>query len=457
MKNTEFTNLSLPEGTDKIDIEVLNNDFTAIENLLKQHAIIETMTLNGEGVIIGAIGPYIRLQNIDTVQVSIDIGKETFTLVSGENIVIRETAENIGIITSGNVHITYFVNPKTYADKEFYTKKKVDELLSKVEATVEVDAELSETSENPVQNKVITQELASYATTAEVESKVTEKVAEIVAGAPEDFDTLKEMSDWLIQHEDSAATMNSAIQKNAKDITTANTNITKNAEDIATANENITKNTADIATSNENIAKNVEDIATANENIAKNVDDITANLKAINIVANQSAKNLLKPDQNPHTAVLAGVTFKIDDSGIVTANGTASKTEPAIFHYTTFANGFSEKKKYILTGCPAGGSESKYSLSGWYTDTWNSFHNSRDFGEGQIVTIDANRPLLFRIVIAKGYTVENLVFKPMLRPIEITDDTYIPYAPTNRELYEQINTLLARIEALETATTEGGE
>lgn len=175
MKNTDFMNLSLPEGADKIDIEILNNDFTAIENLLKQHAIIETMTLNGEGVIVGAIGPYIRLQNIDTAQVSVDIGKETYTLASGENVIIRETAENIGIITSGNVHITYFVNPKTYADKEFYTKKKVDELLKNVEATIEVDAEMSETSENPVQNKVITAELASYATTAEMESKLNDK------------------------------------------------------------------------------------------------------------------------------------------------------------------------------------------------------------------------------------------------------------------------------------------
>lgn len=155
MRNTDFMNLSLPEGADKIDVEILNSDFTAIENLLEQHAIIETMTLDGEGVIIGAIGPYIRLQNIDTVQVSVDIGNETYTLASGENVIIRETAENIGIITSGNVHITYFVNPKTYADKGFYTKEKVDELLSNVEATVEVDAELSETSENPVQNKVI--------------------------------------------------------------------------------------------------------------------------------------------------------------------------------------------------------------------------------------------------------------------------------------------------------------
>ena len=40
-----------------------------------------------------------------------------------------------------------------------------------------------------------------------------EKIAEIVAEAPEDFDTLKEMSDWIAGHEESAAAMNTAIQR----------------------------------------------------------------------------------------------------------------------------------------------------------------------------------------------------------------------------------------------------
>ena len=39
-----------------------------------------------------------------------------------------------------------------------------------------------------------------------------EEVAKVVAGAPEQFDTLKEMSDWLLEHEDSAAAMNVEIQ-----------------------------------------------------------------------------------------------------------------------------------------------------------------------------------------------------------------------------------------------------
>ena len=54
----------------------------------------------------------------------------------------------------------------------------------------------------------------AYYTKPQTDAKITEKVAEIVADAPEDFDTLKEMSDWIDSHEDSAAAMNSAIQQN---------------------------------------------------------------------------------------------------------------------------------------------------------------------------------------------------------------------------------------------------
>lgn len=383
-------NLSLPEGADKIDVEILNSDFTAIENLLKQHAIIETMTLNGEGVILGAIGPYIRLQNIDAVQVSIDIGTETFTLGSGENIVIRETAENIGIITSGNVHITYFVNPKTYADKKFYTKGKVDELLSNVEATIEVDAELSETSENPVQNKAITQELANYATTAEVESKVTEKVAEIVAGAPEDFDTLKEMSDWLIKHENSAATMNSAIQKNASDIETANTNIAKNTANITTANKNITKNAEDIATANENIAINQTTLGT-------------------------KCKNLFKLEQSGgYTQTVSGVTYTFNDDGSITASGTLTG-EAAL----NFSEIYLEAGTYRI-------SSSKFFNVQIYKSS-GYVGGSQATPEGKIITINEAGTYSFRWYWGGTGTVVDSTIYPMLTYADVSDVNFEPY------------------------------
>jgi chromosome segregation ATPase len=49
-------------------------------------------------------------------------------------------------------------------------------------------------------------------TKTETDGVVASKVSEIVAGAPEDFNTLKEMSDWISTHSGSASEMNSAIQ-----------------------------------------------------------------------------------------------------------------------------------------------------------------------------------------------------------------------------------------------------
>lgn len=51
-----------------------------------------------------------------------------------------------------------------------------------------------------------------------VKKIVADKLAEIVADAPESLDTLKEISDWITSHGSDAAEMNTAIQENASDI-----------------------------------------------------------------------------------------------------------------------------------------------------------------------------------------------------------------------------------------------
>lgn len=47
---------------------------------------------------------------------------------------------------------------------------------------------------------------------------VNEAIAGVVANAPEDFNTLKEMSDWISEHEDDATAMNTAILENKNSI-----------------------------------------------------------------------------------------------------------------------------------------------------------------------------------------------------------------------------------------------
>lgn len=49
-------------------------------------------------------------------------------------------------------------------------------------------------------------------------NKIATEIARIVAEAPASFDTLKEISDWISSHADSAATMNSNISTNTSNI-----------------------------------------------------------------------------------------------------------------------------------------------------------------------------------------------------------------------------------------------
>lgn len=47
---------------------------------------------------------------------------------------------------------------------------------------------------------------------------VSDEIAKVIADAPEKFDTLKEISDWILNEPDGAAGMNNSIQTNKADI-----------------------------------------------------------------------------------------------------------------------------------------------------------------------------------------------------------------------------------------------
>ena len=54
--------------------------------------------------------------------------------------------------------------------------------------------------------------------TGQITAEVTAKIAEIVANAPEDLDTLKEIADWISAHANDASAMNTAILANTEAI-----------------------------------------------------------------------------------------------------------------------------------------------------------------------------------------------------------------------------------------------
>lgn len=148
-------------------------------------------------------------------------------------------------------------------------------------------------------------------------------------------------------------------------------------------------------------------------------------------------KNLIPYPYTEGSKTVSGVTFTVNSDGSITANGTATAgiNYPVIPHPSE-ALTFNETTQLILSGCPSGGSSSTYRLNtriGNKSDD-SYVRNDNDMGSGVSFFVTPNQNLAVNIEIINGTTVNNVVFKPMLRLASIKDDTYIPYAKTNKEL-----------------------
>lgn len=135
----------------------------------------------------------------------------------------------------------------------------------------------------------------------------------------------------------------------------------------------------------------------------------------VNPTVTINGKNLL--NNTATTQTVNGVTFTVNADGTVTANGTATLAS----WYDINTNLTLPLGKYILSGCPNGGSETTYDLR------YGSLGANRDTGNGATITISEPAESYVAIIIRSGVTVDNLTFNPMIRFATITDTTYEPY------------------------------
>ena len=124
----------------------------------------------------------------------------------------------------------------------------------------------------------------------------------------------------------------------------------------------------------------------------------------------------------PNTAqsqTISGVTFTVNDDKTILVNGTANAyIEYTISRLQTI--NFEENEKIYLLGCPTGGSDNTYTLSG------NSSASLTDYGNGKNMTVSAGGISINGVIKIKNGTVcNNLLFKPMV----ISGNTKKPYEP----------------------------
>ena len=125
--------------------------------------------------------------------------------------------------TGGDIDVTEYAYSKT----ETYSRVEVDAKIPSLDG-------YAKTSDLSGKQDKLTFDGTYNASTnkAATVNTVATEVAKMLSGADADFDTLKEMSDWLTEHKDSAATMNSAIQKNTQDIANMQEEIVSDKEEF---------------------------------------------------------------------------------------------------------------------------------------------------------------------------------------------------------------------------------
>lgn len=233
------------------------------------------------------------------------------------------------------------------------------------------------------------------------------------------------------------------VDKQKKRITQLTKETTENTQKLTKVEQDvngITSKVSSVEQSVENITK-IEGTAEG-KNIY--IDDASAEplidimLEGESQQATRSGKNLL--DNTATTKISNGITFTVNSDKTVLADGTndTSANSSLVINRYDLSPG-----TYILNGCPSGGARNTYRLAIQETGSY-SILGSIDIGNGSgEFTIDTTTNVQIAIFIQKGLTVNNLLFKPMLRKATIADDTYEQYGASPSPDY------LSEIENLE--------
>jgi hypothetical protein len=159
------------------------------------------------------------------------------------------------------------------------------------------------------------------------------------------------------------------------------------------------------------------------------------------------AKNLLP--NNATSQIVNNVTYTVNSDGSVKVNGTASRDADLVLGYNIpVKNWFQKEGEYLLSfGDELQGEPGNEILSGYIAIFDNSKTPRLQLDKWCIRTnpvqsftitkemIESNTTWIQCLVrVWSGKIVSNRTVYPMIRPASIQDDTYVPYAMTNREL-----------------------
>lgn len=128
---------------------------------------------------------------------------------------------------------------------------------------------------------------------------------------------------------------------------------------------------------------------------------LTSYKKKLYMEKNIEWNQLLDKSTYPDTTTIKGIAFTNNGDGTITANGTATGEANFILSSSYLSSG---THKYLLSGCPSGGTTTTYFMSGI---------SGRDYGTGAILSGTGTASNIV-CTIANGAMASNIIFKPQL-------------------------------------------
>lgn len=400
-------------------------------------------------------------------------GEESFDIMDGkdgtgssageenviESIKVNGVAQTVAEDKSVDITVPTVDVDKNYVDTELAKKANVSDIpsLDKYVTDEELTAKGYLTSHQDISGKVdkvkgksliadteierlksvknyddteIKTELAKKANSTDVTKEISDKIAEVISDAPESFNTLKEISDWISGHENDASAMNSAIKDNKNAITTLQADKADKTE-IPTVPTNVSDFTNDAGYLTEH--QDISNLVIEEEGKGLSSNDYTNEEKTkLGGVGTSQGRNLIPyPLTN---RITNGITYTVQSDGSVLANGTASAENNAYYNfaYKTLKLG---DTSYTLSceGLP----KSVYVYV--YDETiGKAVANVSDTPVTKTFVGDSTHTYSLSINVGKGTPVFNLEIKPILEMGTIAH-AYEPISESNVNLKDAID------------------
>jgi hypothetical protein len=156
--------------------------------------------------------------------------------------------------------------------------------------------------------------------------------------------------------------------------------------------------------------------------------------------ANYGCKNMFHTET--HIATVSGITFTVNSDASITVSGTATANAYlTVYNWAALSTTTLASAKGKAVRLSGGTANVRFTVA-YRASSSASSTEAKDTGSGASITLPSNESYQIYVAlrVTNGVTVNETIY-PMICLASIPDDTYVPYAPTNAELYDMIKSL----------------